>query len=125
MLNDKNPLYWLEIANHDIQTVKILLRENGYADIIIYHMHQAIEKKLKSNIVNFKKDFPFIHDLKRLLINLSELDKKYNEIENEIIILHSFYVNLRYPQSENINQNDLILAKESFEKILIFFEISF
>ncbi len=35
---------WLETIKHDIETVKLILRENGHADIGIYHIHQAVEK---------------------------------------------------------------------------------
>ena len=35
---------WLNLAAHDTDTVKLLIKEKGHADIIIYHVHQAIEK---------------------------------------------------------------------------------
>jgi HEPN domain-containing protein len=46
MFNDTEPKYWYEIAKHDSETADILIKQNGYPDIIIYHFHQCIEKLL-------------------------------------------------------------------------------
>ena len=34
---------WITLANHDAETVDLLIKQKGHADIIIYHIHQAIE----------------------------------------------------------------------------------
>lgn len=125
MLNDQKPEYWIEIANHDIDTVNILLKESGHPDIIIYHIHQAIEKLLKAEILKQNKEIIFIHDLKRLLAIIMEEDASFAEIEENIIIIQSYNKNLRYPQAEVITNNDLTEAFNSFIKVLNFLKINF
>ncbi len=39
---------WLEIANHHLESVKILYEGTHYTDIIGIELHQAIEKTLKA-----------------------------------------------------------------------------
>ena len=39
---------WLEAGRHDIDTVHLLIREKGHPDIIIYHIHQGVEKMIKA-----------------------------------------------------------------------------
>jgi hypothetical protein len=34
---------WVTLAIHDAETARLLMVEHGYPEIIIYHMHQAIE----------------------------------------------------------------------------------
>jgi len=115
MVNDKNPNYWFEIAHHDIDTANLLIKEKGYPDIIIYHLHQAIEKILKGLILKENAVFPYIHDLERLYKILISKNKKYKEIEETIITIQSFYTELRYPQSDLLNHDDLIEAKHAFD----------
>ena len=42
---------WIALASHDAETARLLSDENGYPEIIIYHMHQAVEKYLKALIL--------------------------------------------------------------------------
>lgn len=118
MLSDKNPEYWFEISKHDTETVELLIREKGYPDIIVYHCHQAVEKILKGLILDEKQSFPFIHDIVRLNQILIEKNNFYENILNEVIMLHSFYNELRYPQSKNISAKDLLIAYNNFKIIL-------
>ncbi|OGB89714.1 hypothetical protein A2625_06300 [candidate division WOR-1 bacterium RIFCSPHIGHO2_01_FULL_53_15] len=39
---------WLILASHDADTASLLIKQKGHADVIIYHIHQAIEKLLKA-----------------------------------------------------------------------------
>ncbi|MDI6731746.1 MAG: hypothetical protein QME05_04115 [Candidatus Margulisbacteria bacterium] len=38
---------WITLANHDTDTVDLLINQKGHADIIIYHIHQAKEVLFK------------------------------------------------------------------------------
>jgi HEPN domain-containing protein len=118
ILNDQQPNYWKELAKHDTETVQVLIKENGYPDIIIYHLHQAIEKILKGLILETNNTFPYIHDLERLYKILIEKNKNYAGIDEDIIILQSFYKDLRYPQSDLLNKTDLTEAKKAFDLII-------
>ena len=117
MLDDSKFAYWKEIAQHDIETAEILLKEKGYPDIIIYHFHQAIEKLLKGLIIEHKGKLPYVHDLSRLYLLLQTLNNKYVGLKEEIFNLNSFNKDLRYPISGFLTEDDLNEAKESFYKI--------
>ncbi|MFC1616703.1 HEPN domain-containing protein [Candidatus Margulisiibacteriota bacterium] len=117
MINDKSPEYWFQLAQHDKETTDLLIKKNGYPDIIIYHLHQAIEKILKGLILKENMNFPYIHDLERLYKILSAKNTEYKGLEEFIIILQSFYKDLRYPQSEFLTEEDLIEAKKAFYQI--------
>ncbi len=42
---------WITLASNDAETARLLSDENGYPEIIIFHMHQAVEKYLKAPIL--------------------------------------------------------------------------
>lgn len=117
MLNDKAADYWFLIASHDEDSVATLLEAHGHADIIIYHMHQAIEKRLKGQILSKGGTFPFVHDLQRLYMILCERAASFCGMEDDIIELNSFQKHLRYPMSDLLNSDDLDSAHEIYQRI--------
>ncbi len=117
MLNDKTAEYWFTISKHDSESATSLLAINGYADIIIYHFHQAVEKLLKGYCIIETVTFPFIHDLERLYSILCKKATKYIGIDEKIIILNSYSSQLRYPESENLAFDDAITAQILFKDI--------
>ena len=42
-MNENELNQWVTLALHDAETARLLMRENGYPEIIIYHIHQSIE----------------------------------------------------------------------------------
>lgn len=118
MLNDKTPEYWFMISKHDSESANSLLDINGYADIIIYHYHQAVEKLLKGCCLIEGITFPFTHDLERLYSLLSKKNEKYIGIDEQIIILNNYSSQLRYPESDNLSIEDAKDAK------ILFYDIS-
>jgi HEPN domain-containing protein len=117
-LNDQTPEYWFTLAKHDMDSANLLLRENGYPDIIVYHFHQGVEKLLKGIILAKKVSFPFIHDLERLFKILEDMDSRFASLLEPIILLQSFYKNLRYPQSAFLSQSELVASQTAFTTIL-------
>lgn len=92
LLNDNSYKYWFNLADHDIEASLILIKENGHPEIIIYHLHQAIEKILKGLILKEGEKFPYIHDLERLFKILIEKNINYSGIVENIILLQSFLI---------------------------------
>jgi len=56
-MSDDDVLEWLEVAQHDIDTVRLLIDANGHSDIIIYHIHQTVEKLIKAILVRCNASF--------------------------------------------------------------------
>lgn len=42
---------WIERGKHDLEVAKILLTEEEYSDIVLFHIHQAVEKHLKGFLI--------------------------------------------------------------------------
>jgi HEPN domain-containing protein len=96
----------------------LLHKENGFPDIIVYHLHQGIEKIFKGLILEHGENFPFIHDLERLFKLLQGKDGRFEELLEPVILLQSFYKDLRYPQSEFLSANELGKALAAFNTII-------
>lgn len=42
---------WIERGKHDLEVAKILLAEGEYPDMVLFHIHQAVEKYLKGFLI--------------------------------------------------------------------------
>lgn len=38
---------WIERGNHDLEVAEILCSKKEYFDVVLFHIHQAVEKYLK------------------------------------------------------------------------------
>lgn len=70
---------WLEYADMDLQSAKILLQHEGIPQIITFHAQQAIEKALKAYLIFKNKKFPKSHDTYMLFQLCSEHDSTMNK----------------------------------------------
>jgi HEPN domain-containing protein len=93
---------WLTLANHDADTAALLLSQNGHADIIIYHVHQAIEKILKALLIKEGAKFDKTHYLDKLLSQVLEKHPELSSVEEEILAINLYLPKLRYPYGDTI-----------------------
>ena len=108
---------WLEKADHDLGTVKIIfLHVPDYSDVITFHCQQAVEKYLKAVLVNFNVPFKKSHDLVYLLEILSLKVEIPSEIFTKGLTLNGFSVEARYP-NETIH-----LSKVELEEAILITE---
>jgi HEPN domain-containing protein len=112
---------WLEIASHDLGSAELLLRENSYADIIIYHCHQCIEKLLKAILIQNNIPFRKIHDLKVLLKQVLPVNQSLEEYKKDILFLNAYLMKARYPLGDNLTNEEarqcVAIARKIYEKI--------
>ncbi len=66
---------WFERGAHDIETAQLLLDNQGYTDIIAFHIHQAVEKYLKGYLVYSGRKHHDTHELKLLIKEAAALDQ--------------------------------------------------
>ena len=89
---------WVERAEHDFDTVLLLVREQSTSyEIICFHCQQCVEKLLKAILTKEDIVFPRIHDLVKLA-NIC-LDK-YSFISDYLEVLselNEYAVAGRYP----------------------------
>ena len=109
---------WTTLANHDAETARLLSKENGYPEIIIYHMHQAVEKYLKALNLKAGGTIRRTHHIDALLSELITVYPKLKEIEEPVLFMHTFSPRLRYPSGDILNHSDVQTASPKFEEVV-------
>ena len=126
-MNDHNLsviLSWIEKADHDLGSAKIIfLHIPEYVDTIAFHCQQAVEKYIKAALIYFEIDFKKTHDLPYLLDLLSCKTQIDTEAYEKAILLNGFGVALRYPNeiiplSEAEIRNAISISEE-FRDIML------
>ena len=110
---------WLKIANMDLESAKILMKNMYPApfEIICYHCQQAAEKFLKTISISLGMEVVKTHDI------LKVLDQYVNQIEipQEIVViagtLTQFATKTRYPEIIEVDENQAKLAIAQAEKV--------
>lgn len=113
--NEFNFEKWLEKAGEDELFCKaVLKRKDAPPAPFCFLCQQAAEKYLKALLVFHKKEYPKIHDLKRLATILEPLVPDIFDIEEAFNILNKYYVITRYPADfpEGFTWQD---AEEAFD----------
>lgn len=100
---DKKIKYWVEVAEYDIDSAKVLLKGKKYL-YVGFMCHQTIEKILKAYYVFLKKkNAPYTHNL-NYLAQENGLLKLFNEEQKNLLAtLTPLNIEARYPSyKENI-----------------------
>jgi HEPN domain-containing protein len=105
-----------EMAEKDIVTVKLLIDKKFHPEdymynIICFHATQAVEKLLKSYIINNSKNIEKTHDLDYLHKVATEIDASFIKIKNDCIWLNKFCPKIKYSTENTVtkqNINDII-----------------
>jgi HEPN domain-containing protein len=96
-----NPEYiqaWLEKADHDLGTAKLIyLHIPAYYDTIAFHCQQAVEKYLKGYLIFLDIGFKPVHDLRYLLNLVLTIDQSFDPLYERLSDLNDFAVKIRYP----------------------------
>lgn len=85
----------LRKANSDLIAVDATLAA-GANDAAAFHAQQAVEKLLKAYLANEGIEFPFTHNLSRLVELCSELDAAFQALIPVVEPLTPYAVELRY-----------------------------
>lgn len=90
----QNP--WFELAFDDIDSARIMLRENKL-NIVCYFSHQAAEKALKG-VLEFRGiNPPRTHNLIDLVNECNNIDGTFKDVLTQARVLNQFYIPTRYP----------------------------
>ena len=106
---------WLLLSSHDEDTVDLLIKQKGHADIIIYHIHQAIEKMLKALLIKGGQRFDKTHFLDKLLAKAAEIYPDLLKQEENILAINLYLPKLRYPYGDVIEFDE---AREAHKKYI-------
>lgn len=58
---------WMRFAKADLVEAKRLPPPDGLYELLCYHAQQAAEKSIKAVMVRRQIEFPYTHDLKKLV----------------------------------------------------------
>ena len=86
---------WLRKASSDLVAMEAS-RQAGALDACCFHAQQAVEKLLKAFLVYHDVDFPFTHNLARLLKLATDADAACRALEEAARTLTPYAVELRY-----------------------------
>lgn len=89
--------HWLDFADRDLKSARILAEEPGLAGVSVFHAQQWVEKLLKAVLENEELSIPKTHDLERLMELIRPEAENLKLDEDRLSELSSFYLDSRYP----------------------------
>lgn len=93
--------YWLELAEYDLETAKVMLNGGRYL-YVGFMCHQVIEKMLKGYCVSLlMEDPPFTHNLTVLAKKTGIFASLSDQHRDTIDLLEPLNVEARYPTAKD------------------------
>jgi HEPN domain-containing protein len=88
--------FWLEYAQADLAIARIPLPAGAKYELLLFHAQQATEKSFKAVLTLYSIDFPYTHNLQRL-VELMPESLGERDLLLAATILSEFAVLTRYP----------------------------
>jgi len=104
---------WLERGKHDLEVARFLLIKEEYSDVVLFHIHQAVEKYLKGFLISRDWKLKKIHDLELLVTEAMFFNDEFQKYLDLGRKLTAFYYEERYPPGPIT-----YYSKEEIEEIL-------
>ncbi len=93
-----DPEEWMNRARSNLKRAKADARLEGvYLEDLCFDAHQAVEKAVKALLIHRSVEFPYVHDLARLMTLLEESGLDIPENIKYAETLTPFAVMTRYP----------------------------
>jgi HEPN domain-containing protein len=87
---------WIRRAESDLAIVEMCLANEKSLDAACFHSQQAAEKYLKAYLTAAEVEFPFVHNLEKLIEICSEKDPRFLTIKPAGEELTPYAVQARY-----------------------------
>ena len=97
MPNKTYAIEWIELANKNLETARILIRENHFTDSIAIEIQQTLEKAFKAVFAYYGNVIPRTHSLPILYNFLKDKLKVGDDIIDDLIVISDYYETDRYP----------------------------
>lgn len=91
-----DPREWLNRAHSNLSMARAEL-DNVYLEDLCFSAQQAAEKAIKAVLIRYKVDFPYIHDIAKLLTLVEYAGQEVPEAIRDADALTPFAVITRYP----------------------------
>ena len=87
---------WLRKAESDLTNAGLCISAEQALDTACFHAQQAAEKCLKAYLTAYEIEFPFIHNLEKLIEKCAQRDPSFLSIKAMSQELTPYAVELRY-----------------------------
>ena len=87
---------WLRKAESDLATAGLCVEAGQALDTACFHAQQAAEKSIKAYLTAYEIDFPFIHNLEKLIDLCAQRDPSFASLKAAAQELTPYAVELRY-----------------------------
>ena len=87
---------WVQKAESDLAACRLALDAGQALDAVCFHAQQAAEKYLKAYLICRGIEFPFVHNLEKLVELCSGNDPAFQELLETAAALTPYAVELRY-----------------------------
>ncbi len=96
-MNERTDLVrgWLRKAASDLLAVDACL-DAGALDAACFHAHQSVEKHLKAYLIHGGLEFPYTHNLTKLIELCAGSDPSFDSLASRVAPLTPYAVELRY-----------------------------
>ena len=91
-----DPREWLNRARSNLALAKNHIPE-AYLEDLCFEAQQAAEKAIKSRLIGLEVEFPYVHDLARLLTLLEEAGQTVPDTVRKAAELTRYAILTRYP----------------------------
>jgi len=119
-MNNENVKEWLQLADDDLYSAKVLNEAvRRPHEIICYHCAQSVEKYLKSYLTFCDIVPRKTHDLVFLNNLCVEKDNEFQNIKTICEFLNRFVNDIRYPHKYEINEDDVHFSINAVEKVTV------
>jgi len=110
---------WLEKAERDLKSAKVLKDNACGNDVVAFHCQQAIEKSLKGLLLKTTGDMIEGHSLIYLCKQASNLQIEFKSKLKDCAFVNQYYIETRYPADNPL----VVTDEEAYECISIAEEI--
>ena len=113
-----DPREWLNRARSDL-AIAMAKPEGVYLEDLCFHAQQAAEKSIKALLIMLAVEFPYVHDLARLLTLVEEAGEELPETVRQAERLTRFAIFARYPGlSGTVSEQEYGEAISLAEKVI-------
>jgi HEPN domain-containing protein len=88
---------WFKKARDDQKSAKVILDEGGYYGTTCFLAQQMAEKYLKGFLVFSGWKLEKVHDLVKLLNECKKINRDFDALQDDCILLNDYYIETRYP----------------------------
>ena len=89
---------WLRRARSDLVAMEVLLNAGAF-DSACFHAQQAAEKYLKAFLIHHETQFPFTHELDKLIKLCAGIDPSFQSLATTADSLTPYAMKLRYDET--------------------------